>query len=64
MLNIEELKTRVEQHLAEFANQVDERFRNELRQFATWLESKQADDARAADYAQWLTAHGYTVTKN
>lgn len=64
MIDIADLKARIEQHLSAFEHQMDANAAGCVRQFADWLDSRQAEEAQAAERIEWLTAHGYTVTKN
>lgn len=50
-------------HIEHFAREVDTSVADHLRQFADWLDVRLADEAKAREYSDWLTAHGYTVTK-
>ena len=60
---IADLRSRIEQHLAVFAQQMDANAVGCIRQFADWLEGKQAEEAKEKEAVDFLHAHGYTVTK-
>lgn len=55
--------TSLRAHIDNFAREVDTSVVDHIRQFADWLDVRLADEAKAKEYSDWLTAHGYTVTK-
>jgi DNA-binding response OmpR family regulator len=64
MIDVAELRARIEQHLSDFAHQMTEDAASRVREFANWIEGKQTEEAEAQSRIEWLSAHGYTVTKN
>jgi len=50
-------------HVEAYAQGAEQSAADHIRAFVAWIEGKQAEEATAAQYKEWLEAHGYTVTK-
>lgn len=53
----------IKAHVEAYAQGAEQSVSEHLHAFVAWIEGKQAEEATAVQYTQWLEAHGYTVTK-